>query len=68
MENEQRGCPAMDICKKLESMDYYCINIIPPIISDNDEINNLKRISFQLQEIKGCLHSIVLLLGKSEKK
>lgn len=64
MSAEQEQCPACGICKRLGNLGYNCANTTPPFSDDGAESIQLKKISFQLQEVKTCLHSIVLLLGE----
>jgi hypothetical protein len=64
MNTEYKTCPALNICQKLGNLGHNCSNVIPPYVDDEKESTYLKKISFQLQEVKDCLHSVVLLLDK----
>ena len=61
--SEHRKCPAFRICQEPDSREYSCLNTNPPFAPDTDSAR-LDKLSYQLEEIKTCLHSLVLLLSK----
>ena len=64
MTEENMECVAFEICKQLDNTNWFCQKVNPQFATNLTERECLQRVSYQLEEMKHCLHSLVLLLAK----